>query len=455
MATYVPWKRRRQGSDYEEDADSEEDEMESSRTSVLSRLESDHSIDSHSHHIFEAAQKLHQNTSMDPQQYQALQLEYEKELFDFEYKLEDRLFGWLPFGLNESFKTAHWCAPFCTFLIFILGPYCLGFAMFAILNQQITLWDQGLINPSLAKNINCAGAAVDCKFGEGFLNFKTYVQYRVAAFAMLLIPFMYIPFMIIMDISNTAMKVWETVRQPNQASQLARNYIRVSNNVQETFDMNGDRRTFTRKQTFQNCLSCSSSGHEYGLLVLFFVFHVVLGSISITFDILVAMKDVENDAKCKILDDHLGEIVENDFDIKIHFIGLYSCIVGCFYLAMTMYCMYRQYSISLARKSFKKDISNRNLNIDKIQREAELEKFRLSHRQILAESAEKSQQLQDMIMKQKETEAKLQREKIAQHAKQSGRIEALKEIKNNPHFYSQGRGRGQGRGGGGGGGGSR
>jgi len=397
----------------------------------VTELDNDPDIDPRSHLLLHNMHAAQQYMYSEPKKYEAMELEYEKQLFDFDYRLEDRLFGWLPAGYDKTFKDSC-CKSFACFCVFLLGPYCFGFSMFAILNQQITLWDTGLSNPSLIKgNISCAGMATQCTFGGQFINFKAYVQYRLAAYVMLLIPFMYIPFMTVMDISNTAMKVWETIRAPVKSPQKQNKPVQVLRDREETFAANGSRREFTRKQTLHNWRNYSSSDHEYMLLRLFGVFHIILGIFSLAFDILVAMANVENQLPCKILNDNLGKLATGPEWLTIRFIGLYSTITGTLYLAMTFAYMYNQYAVSLQRQTFKEDIHNEKLRGEKQHHEAAIAVMQENEKQILAEKEKLRMQFHEHYNSQNDATAKLEMMQTIEKARKEGQQELRKNMKAN------------------------
>jgi hypothetical protein len=200
---------------------------------------------------------------------------------------------------------------------------------------------------------------------------------------------MYIPFMTVMDISNTAMKVWETIRVPVKS----RKDVQVLKDPKANKEHHGTRFAYTRKQTLHNWRNFSSSDHENMLLRLFLVFHIILGCFSLAFDIMVAMEDVQNQKACKIVDDNLGKLVNNTDWIKLHFIGLYGSIVGTFYLAMTLYYMYLQYASSLHRESFTRSIQDKKLREEKIHYSALTEAAHANERMILEAQDEFQRQM--------------------------------------------------------------
>jgi len=262
---------------------------------------------------------------------------------------------------------------------------------------------------------------------------------------MLLIPFMYIPFMTVMDISNTARKVWETIRVPVKS----RKDVQVLKDPKANKEHHGTRFAYTRKQTLHNWRNFSSADHENMLLRLFLVFHIILGCFSLAFDIMVAMEDVQNQKACKIVDDNLGKLVNNTDWIKLHFIGLYGSIVGTFYLVMTLYYMYLQYASSLHRESYTRSIQDKKLREEKIHYSVLTEAAHANERMILEAQDAHQRQLYDLENENHSATRKLelmnklrQTEEATRKKTQKDMEEQFKKVSSLMH--SQG-GRGRGR----------
>lgn len=288
------------------------------------------------------------------------ELNIENEMFGVEYNLNERIFGWCPYEFySKGFELQTWKGFFyrsCAFLILIV-IYGVGFCFFILLNQRIETCESGLMKIiDNIKNISqkgCKGQAEECTFGWKFVSFKGYVQYRLASYVCLMIPFIYIPYMTILDISNTAAKVWEKLR--GQTKKINVDMI-GSKNKKEYLDggwSNG--LNFCLSTTYNNHINNNSSAdHEKIMLWLFFVFHIILGCFSSAFDYLLMSQDFSDNSPCSILDNSLDNI-KNGIEIRLKTTGTYLFSMDIILLVFTLYYMIHQYITTTFRSEKEKE----------------------------------------------------------------------------------------------------
>lgn len=298
----------------------------------------------------------------------ASEMQFEKELFDMDYKVKERLFGWCPLNFYETTlkKDDYWSLALRTFFILVLiAAYSVGIACFAVLHQRIELCELGL-SKMAPKYTN---EATECKLGSSFINFKAYIQYRLGSYVGLLIPFLYIPFMIILDISNTAKKVWEKVRL-DKKDKKGTTQLQLRS-ATEHFDketrFNGSA-FYGAKRAIESAATLSAAGHEWVMITLFLIFHIVLGSFSLAFDYLLMNIDSTAGSTCFILSEHLRDVSgEKELDLKK--VGTYHFSMSVVFLVLTLIYLFRQWSHTVYRQTLEKQIRNMAKTLKKNSRE--------------------------------------------------------------------------------------
>ena len=298
----------------------------------------------------------------------AIEAQFEKELFYMSYRLDDRLFGWMPQSLYEKHQNSCYAAPISiTFMIIV---YCVGLASFVLQSQRIIVCEQNLIKIGSPRNYSCKGFAENCNLGGGnFINYKAYVQYRLASYILLLIPFFYIPYMTIVDMTLVARTVWEKINpdifkkfQNNNVKEFNRNKKEVYKTVHDRDTTFAENKYYTSNTLWESFTTLSPVGHEITLLVLFLVFHVILGGFSIAFDTMMAMTDItQKGSPCYQINDAMSDI-SDIFTFRLNEAGKYNLSVGSITFILTLYYMYSQLGNTLHKKKRASGIKNKLRN---------------------------------------------------------------------------------------------
>lgn len=287
---------------------------------------------------------------------QEMQKEVEDELFNINNKWKERLFGWMPWGWEDTFKKSTIFTSFSIMIIICL--YATGLGSFLILQQRISLCENNFGNlETMSQKDICKGQAENCKMGGDFINFKRYVEYRLAAYFLLSVPFLYMPFMSIMEITHTAKKVWERLgllQNANANSEEKDSLLKVDASRKDTFD-----KFSYKKPGFICWASCytlthlSATGHEKMLLRLFFFFHVFLGGFSITFDAFLMQMSIPQDSPCDKLQKSLDKI-SDFFKFTIQQAASYNFAMGIVFFILTLFYIVNQWGNTTHTRMIKK-----------------------------------------------------------------------------------------------------
>jgi hypothetical protein len=350
----------------------------------------------------------------------AIEAQFEKELFNMSYRLDDRIFGWMPWGMDDFNKNNFLAATcsICTLIIF----YGAGLTSFILQNQRITVCEQGLVIPP--QNYSCRGMAAECLLAGGqFINYKAYVQYRLAAYILLIVPFLYIPYMTVVDMTLVAKKVWEKInpevfnkfntsksREMQQGKTTER--VKVTLDRKGTWEERGSRLNFTHQTIIESCCDMTPVQNEYMLLFLFTVFHIILGGFSIAFDSMMAITNTSSETACGKINTEMDKISDLiKFDIRQG--GIWNLSVGAVCYIMTFYYMYRQLGNTLHKNKRGRDISNRLRDKEHEEMKQMRQDFENSSNEYIAAIKERNQRLADAQGKEQREQIKREYEEKA------------------------------------------
>lgn len=347
------------------------------------------------------------------QEFMEIENSVEADLFDIDRRLSDRLYGWMPWGWDQSLKNN--CYASCFGVILLIVLYSLGLGGFVLLNQRILACEQGLLAPNM--NASCKGLADSCKMGNNdFTNFRLYVQFRLVAFIFLLIPFLYIPFMTVLDISTTAKKIYETLgfrkHDPNHESRGEKFQKKVKQGREDTFATFGGKRSFIFEATVQSILHLSPTGHEKMLLTLFFLCHVFLGGFSITFDVFAMQLGQE--ARCLELKKSLSLMGQNDIALTIEGVAIYNFILGIVFFLLTFIYIFYQWGNTL-----QKQVARRQKKRENLEREQErVVKIRNASRELHGIKAGHERNFKQLLQKKEDEALKRSHREAVEQLKQ-------------------------------------
>jgi hypothetical protein len=326
-----------------------------------------------------------------------------EDLFDIDNKIEDRIFGWMPWGWGDSCKNSSYNFLPCTSLLILIGLYVVGMGSFLLTSQRISICEQELV-PRSNMNLSCKELATSCAVSGSFSNFKVYVEYRIAAFIMLLVPFLYIPYMTIMEISFTAKKLWETmgIRHSIDSGGHQTKFEKFENTLhksrRDTIEKGGYKGDayLAMETTKHTLLNLSSSGHEQMLLLLFLVFHIVWGGFSIALDASAMFMNMDHNAPCGRLQKALNELSSAP-KFNIQDAAKYNFGLGIIFFVLTLIFMFYQWGVTMHRVAFKRKEKKRNLHAQQM----ELHRHHNHQRQM---SSLKQDQEKQLEAKEKEIE---------------------------------------------------
>ena len=315
----------------------------------------------------------------DPDRHEHLSRVLDNELFDLDTRLNDRLFGWLPDSCHSmsdgSLGTV--CRSFS--ILCLIAIYGIGFGLIILLNQRISMCDQGVVmisddikNLTDIQHQKCSGLADECELTARFITFRTYVNYRMTAYVFLLLPFLYIPYMSILELTHTAKKVWDEFKFTAPTQPLVKPTVTYLSR-EDTFKEQG-KIMYGLKKSRENLYSMSSVGHETVLLILFLVFHVILGCFSLCFDYLLMKIDTTKESTCDKLKSRLNNF-NNGIYLDLDKVGTYNFAMGIITLILTLTYMCFQCTNTLYKHSRKKENKRLDKNDNKIK--SDMEKFKL------------------------------------------------------------------------------
>lgn len=317
------------------------------------------------HHKFQhyvAEQKRIESEGLGENERLQIDIDFERELFGLEYNINERVFGWCPCNIYETYlapSTKYAMSLRCFAFLLLIVIYAVGLGCFILLHQRVETCDSDLINIKQIKDLDvsdkkvllsCKGNADSCELGKQFINFKGYLQYRLASYFLLLVPFLYIPYMTALDISNTAGRIWEKFRGLDKKGLELVEGKKRNEHFQGTFKGI----EFAMKRGYKAHINYSATDHERVVLNLFFVFHVILGSFSTAFDYLLMSQDFTSNSPCGILDNNLDKI-RNGVEIRLKTAGTYLFSMDIILFAFTLFFMIQQLVATLYRSEVDKE----------------------------------------------------------------------------------------------------
>ena len=204
--------------------------------------------------------------------------------------------------------------------------------------MQIIAQCEGEIMPlSLKNSSSCKGWADKCFVVQGVASFQRYVQYRVIAYILLLIPFLHMPFVVVLNMNREVQGVIDILsRLVNQHEWYDFDGLKPksSDELQEELTRLKDSKAANNLKAFREngaelMKNLSKEGHETITSVLFFIFHFVFGVFSMLLDgSLFVLMDKGNDPACIALNER-AQLMADPHLADFRVLSLYSLIAGC------------------------------------------------------------------------------------------------------------------------------
>jgi hypothetical protein len=298
------------------------------------------------------------------------------------YHCKEDLLGWMrdcwPCGraLDQAILQSSLASGFVIVVLFTI--YGLGISMFLLQLQFIgeceadlvilgnvnaKLGTQEQVNVEEAKKkmgtLLCKGLAEQCRLDGTFVNLKQYIQYRVAAYILLLVPFLYIPFMVITFTDSALRKITHQIKglriDDESDAYLERQLEKSKKKMNasrplirdEESNMDMDRRLGNygagdiKTVIGDLVLSMDKDQHSLVLNVLFFLFHGVMGGVSLYYDgtLFITMRGEPSEGPCHQYEDRavLGKGNPPEKLLRLETLSGYQLIMGSI-LAFVMLC---------------------------------------------------------------------------------------------------------------------
>ena len=281
----------------------------------------------------------------------------QKKLGSLRWNLQEDLFAWTRCGGDCFFdeKSSTCIVPIA--IAVMLGGYGFGLSLFIIHLQTMNFCDSDMTTlDKIAKNneqklISCKDWASECQIYGTSINFKQYLQYRTAAYILLLIPFLYIPFMITVFINHSVSDIVKmlvnTLDPDPQDSEttILREKLKAKKSLYDAKENHQLRFGDLKNMTVDILKRMDRDGHSSVLLLLFFLFHGVMGGVSLYFDgsVFVTVSDGKNDnmGKCERYQRQLYDMqhMSGNITLNIRFLSMYQLIAGIGLACITLLYM--------------------------------------------------------------------------------------------------------------------
>ena len=176
--------------------------------------------------------------------------------------------------------------------------------------------------------VSCKGWADQCLLVGTTLNLKQYLQYRMGAYVLLLLPFLYLPFMIILYMSATVTDITNLLSSMilNQFQDAYSEQHRESNEKRSQRDpkklFSGEERDISGALS-RMVARMDKEGHSMVLNMLFFFFHGIMGGVALFYDASLYMTVNTSDdggKMCKQYQDHINSMNKSQLTLDFRFL---------------------------------------------------------------------------------------------------------------------------------------
>ena len=264
------------------------------------------------------------------------------------FNIKKELFDWMGCGWGVFFRTGHNEYVCCTLFTLILF-YVMGMVLL-VSQMQVVSSCLGDMVPLGEKN-SCKDWVDVCKVSGDWLSFRGYVTFRTASYFMLLVPFLYMPFVVIMTMNGTLESMRtildllqnrnmsdEELKLKEKEDAMDKRHAATKGNAMDE----QQRFEYVRQNMFSALRSVSKEGHEWWTQVLFVFFHGVLGMFSLILDG-IFVKMVSNEMamtmECWELKQRAGNM---GVLMKWELLGYWQLAMGCIYMMIMLWYIWGQ-----------------------------------------------------------------------------------------------------------------
>lgn len=316
-------------------------------------------------------------------------------LSNVSYNIKKELFSWVGCGFDEYFEKSNLHASIAILLMIFF--YVFGLLQFTFQMQIISECDADMISvhdvlsagsntgqQAITTPISCKGWADECIVIEGsHLTFKGYIVYRIIAYLLLLVPFMYMPFVVIATLDGTIAKVANiinvlTTKRKNQGEDGSEGFLLEEDDPEEPeapqrqrFKSNPKEITNRTAYVSENLAAVlqdiKREGHEFLTQVMFLVFHGGLGIFSIVADtylVLMVIGNVEMSPVCMNLKLKAQDFSGGQLFTDWKFVGYWQLITGCVFMVMVIWYSSNQCFFCLHKRVEKIETKKHQQNMD-------------------------------------------------------------------------------------------
>jgi ABC-type multidrug transport system fused ATPase/permease subunit len=212
-----------------------------------------------------------------------------------------------------------------------------------------------------AANVSCAGWADECRIWGTTFSLKAYMQYRAAAYVLLLLPFLYMPYMVLVSINQmvtnivgTLVDLAETDDEKKYTTYVKQQNQKRLEQAEEFQSREKDMRYYgdTVKLVGTILSQMDKDGHNQVVLLLFFLFHGVMGAVSLYFDgsVYMTLKNHDDDKKCERYQKRLEEMAPDTLPISIEFLTMWHLSLGSVWMLVTLSYLLVQFRMILGAR---------------------------------------------------------------------------------------------------------
>lgn len=318
-----------------------------------------------------------------------------KKVGSLSFNFRHDLFAWLDWCLPCCVDDSNIYPPLCAMMVMLL-LYGFGIATFFLHLQYNSYCDQNLTTIGSGVKTSCMGWADECRVWGTTISLKAYLQYRAAAYVLLLLPFLYMPYMVLVSINQMVTDIIGTLvdtLEPDEGKRFDSVYNKQigakldrANKIKENKDWEVVKLNETFTLVGDIMSQMDRDGHDRVVLFLFFIFHGVMGGISMYFDLSVylTLKEHDSDQKCARYQNRLNAMAEaaKGMTMSLEFLSMWHFLTGLVWMILTV-C----YLLIQCRRNLANQASNRYARMQEMlqkKQEGVLRK-NLAHRAAAAE----------------------------------------------------------------------
>ena len=266
------------------------------------------------------------------------------------FSFQSDLFDWTRWMCGDFFLGSDysWCAVPCVMVVMMV-LYSFGLALLLLHLQYMNMCEQGLVKavePCGAGKLcptptpSCGGLAQQCLVTGTTLNFEGYIQYRIAAYILVLVPLLYIPFMVILYMSSAIKTITGLLLNVQQDDWQTKFNSTREQSLQEKAQRQGSKDRGMKE--FGSALGnlaarMDKDGHSSVMNLMVLVFHGLMGGASMFLDasLYASVKDGAT-PECQKYQDTINEMKLTPLSMDLEFLSLWELLVGSFFAVVTI-----------------------------------------------------------------------------------------------------------------------